>query len=91
MIFTRAGRDVGSDNGNTSVELEQLRLCLPLPRIPTQLIAIEERNGQRRGKRTAADGNVIRRNVFRNPENAKTIVVGPSTQVDQPGANVVRK
>jgi hypothetical protein len=57
---------------------------------PTQLIAIEERNGERRGQSTVADENVIRGNLFRNPRNAKVIVVGGSTQVDQPGANVVR-
>lgn len=58
---------------------------------PTQLTAIEEQNGERRGQPTSADDNVIRKNVFRNPENAKVVIVGRSTQVDQPGANVVRK
>jgi hypothetical protein len=58
---------------------------------PTQLTAIEEQNGERRGEPTVADDNVIRKNTFRNPENAAVVVVGRSTQVDQPGANVVRK
>jgi hypothetical protein len=58
---------------------------------PTQLTAIEEQNGERRGQPTAADDNVIRKNVFRSPENAKVVIVGSSTLVDQPGANVVRK
>jgi hypothetical protein len=58
---------------------------------PTQLTAIEERNGEYRGKPTSADENTIRKNVFRNPENAKVVIVGNSTHVDQPGANLVRK
>jgi hypothetical protein len=58
---------------------------------PTQLTAIEEQNGERHGEPTAADENVIRKNVFRNPDDAKIVVVGISTIVDQPGANVVRK
>ena len=58
---------------------------------PTQLTAIQEQNGERNGKPTGADNNVIRKNVFRSPKNAKVVIVGTSTMVEQPGANVVRK
>lgn len=59
---------------------------------PTQHVGIEERNGVRNNKPTAADENLIENNTYSGHTVADVIVVGPATVVrEKPEVKVLRR
>lgn len=59
---------------------------------PTQFVGIEEKHGERGGKKTSADENIIRKNTFAGHRTADIIVAGHKTIVEEgEGVNIVDK
>jgi len=56
----------------------------------TQYVGIHEKNGERGGKPTYADENVISGNTFSGHKTADIVVSGEKTVVDNAGAKVVK-